>query len=99
MDGESANNLMQSISLMAPVAGIQPPRKPTRQVTSDSIPCSIVTSPSLVSPMGILPPNKPMRQTTVDSTLTATVPVPAALPLFASALVGLGLLSRRRRSA
>ena len=44
-------------------------------------------------------PSSKGRQTTVDSTLTATVPVPAALPLFASALVGLGLLSRRRRSA
>lgn len=32
-----------------------------------------------------------------DVRIEAAVPVPAALPLFASALVGLGLLGRRRR--
>ena len=43
-------------------------------------------------------PTSKGRQTTVDSTLTAAVPLPAGLPLFASALVGLGLLSRRRKA-
>jgi len=37
--------------------------------------------------------------TSFDATVTAAVPVPAALPLFASALLGLAMLGRRRSKA
>jgi hypothetical protein len=34
----------------------------------------------------------------ISSTTTQVIPLPAALPLFLSGLIGLGLVARRRRS-
>jgi hypothetical protein len=48
---------------------------------------------------GVFPNSVFADDLSVTFNSTSVVPLPGALPLFASGLVGLGLLSRRRKKA
>lgn len=64
--------------------------------TADSINGSAVAALSAPFSMSIFTNVTAGSTVTFDATSTAVVPVPAALPLFGTALLGLGLLGRRR---